>query len=136
MEIYVASSIDLGGGYLVKVDGVVIYHMGDHANGRDYLMGEFTEEIDLVAARRPEIDLVFGPIRGCSLGEPEQVKRGIYYTLDELHPDMFVPMHTGSHTYLNKGFAQTVKKAGYTMNIIAVMHRGNKFHLKSEVMSD
>ena len=38
MNIYVNHSTDLGGGYLIEVDGLTILHMGDHANGEDELM--------------------------------------------------------------------------------------------------
>ena len=51
--------------------------MGDHANGEDGLMAEFTDEIDLIADMNKGIDILFGGIRGCSLGEPEQVKQGL-----------------------------------------------------------
>ena len=68
MQVYVNHSTDLGGGYLVEVDGLVLFHMGDHANGEDGLMEIFTDEIDLIAERYDKIDIVFGGIRGCSLG--------------------------------------------------------------------
>lgn len=136
MMIYAPSSTDAGGGYVVEVDGLVIYHMGDHANGADQLMDEFTEEIDIIASTEPKIDIMFGPIRGCSLGQPEQVKKGIYYSLDKLHPEVFVPMHTGSHTFLNKEFAQTAKKDGINTEIVYVMHRGDTFRYLNELTSD
>ena len=51
MNVYANYSTDLGGGYLVEVDGVTLFHMGDHANGEDDLMEAFTHEIDLIAER-------------------------------------------------------------------------------------
>jgi len=138
MNIYVNHSTDLDGGYLVEVDGLVIFHMGDHSNGEDDLMAEFTDEIDLIAEKDVEIDILFGGIRGCSLGQPEQVKQGLYYTLNTLQPKLFVPMHSGSHTFSYKEFAETAEEDGIKTRMKAVVHKGDRFVYKkrsSELVS-
>lgn len=127
MDVFVTRSTDLGGGYVVEVDGLVLYHMGDHANGAENLMPEFTDEIDLVAGKYDKIDIVFGGIRGCSLGQPDQVKKGIYYTLDKLNPNLFIPMHSGAHSFAYKEFTDTAKKDGITQNMKYVTHKGDRF---------
>ena len=127
MNVYVNSSTDLGGGYLVEVDGLVLFHMGDHANGEDQLMAEFTDEIDIIAEKYDKIDIVFGGIRGCSLGQPEQVKQGIYYTLDKLDPNLFVPMHSGSHTFSYKEFTESARKDNVDQPMKYVTHKGERF---------
>jgi ankyrin repeat protein/L-ascorbate metabolism protein UlaG (beta-lactamase superfamily) len=127
MNVYVNHSTDMGGGYVVEVDGVVLFHMGDHANGEDGLMVEFTDEIDLVAEKYDKIDIVFGGIRGCSLGQPEQVKQGLYYTMEKLQPNLFVPMHAGSHTFSLKEFAETAEKDGVEQKMKYVIHKGDRF---------
>jgi len=132
MDVYVNYSTDLGGGYLIEVDGLTLFHMGDHANGENGLMKAFTDEIDMIAARDEKIDILFGGIRGCSLGRPEQVKKGIYYTLDKLQPEMFVPMHGGGHTFSYKEFVETAHKDGYDQNMKYVIHRGDHFNYKKE----
>jgi len=137
MNVYVNYSTDLGGGYVIEVDGLVLFHMGDHANGEDKLMTAFTDEIDLVAERNKDIDIVFGGIRGCSLGRPEQVKQGIYYTLDKLQPELFVPMHSGAHSFAYKEFAETAKKDGYDQKMQPVFHKGDYFmYSKDETKSE
>ena len=75
-------------------------------------MAEFTDEIDLIADMNKDIDVLFGGIRGCSLGEPEQVKQGLYYTLNKLQPKLFIPMHAGGHTFAYKEFVETAERAG------------------------
>jgi ankyrin repeat protein len=133
MKIYVCKSTDSGGGYLVEVDGLVIFHMGDHANGDDILMPEFSREIDLVANQNKQIDILFGPIRGCGLGTPEQVKAGTYYTLEKLHPALFVPMHAGSYTFAHKEFTEQAKEEGQSQLMKYVISKGDRFHYsKSE----
>jgi L-ascorbate metabolism protein UlaG (beta-lactamase superfamily) len=133
MKIYAIKSTDSGGGYLVEVDGLVIFHMGDHANGEDFLMPEFTREIDQIAAQNKKIDILFGPIRGCSLGRPEQVKAGTYYTLEKLHPALFVPMHAGTYTFAHKEFTGQAKKDGLEQPMDYVISKGDRLHYsKSE----
>lgn len=127
MNVYVNYSTDLGGGYVVEVDGLVLFHMGDHANGEDKLMTAFTGEIDRVAEKFDNVDIVFGGIRGCSLGLPEQVKKGIYYTLDKLQPTLFVPMHSGAHSFSYREFGEGAKKDGIDQPIKYVTHKGDRF---------
>ncbi|MEA3480117.1 MAG: hypothetical protein U9R60_18180 [Bacteroidota bacterium] len=130
MSIYVNHSTDLDGGYLIEVDGLVIFHMGDHSNGEDELMAEFTDEINIIAEKGVEIDILFGGIRGCSLGRPEQVKQGIYYTLEQLQPKLFVPMHAGGHTFAYKEFVETAETDGIKTRMKYVYHKGDRFEYK------
>lgn len=127
MNVYTHYSTDLGGGYLIEVDGLTILHMGDHANGEDGLMAAYTDEIDLINERTDEIDILFSGIRGCSLGEPQQVKQGVYYTLENLQPKLFVPMHAGAHSFAYKSFVETAKADGFEMDMKYVIHKGDRF---------
>lgn len=127
MKIYVLQSTDSGGGFLVEVDGLVILHMGDHSNGDDELSPAFTDEIDRVAAMDKNIDIVFGPIRGCSLGTPEQVRAGTYYAIEKLHPALFVPMHSGDYTGAYRDFAEQARQDGQSQPMKAVFARGDRF---------
>ena len=127
VKIYVNKSTDGGGGFFVETDGLVIFHMGDHANGDDALSVDFKREIDLIAQKGKDIDLLFGPIRGCSLGTPAQVKTGIYYTLETLHPNLFIPMHSGVYTYANKAFTEQAQKDGITKTMKFTVARGDRF---------
>jgi len=127
IKIYVNNSTDDGGGFLLEVDGLTIFHMGDHANGENVLSEDFTREIDLIAEKNKDIDILFGPIRGCSLGSPEQVKSGIYYTLDKLHPALFVPMHSGTYTTENKAFADQAIRDGIMVPMHTVVTKGDRF---------
>jgi L-ascorbate metabolism protein UlaG (beta-lactamase superfamily) len=130
MRVYTIKSTDSGGGYLVEVDGLVIFHMGDHANGADGLMPEYTREIDLVADKNKKIDILFGPITGCSLGVPDQVKAGTYYTLEKLQPGLFLPMHAGAYTLACKSFIEQARKDGLTQPMKYVITKGDRFEYK------
>ena len=130
INVYTHYSTDLGGGYLVEVDGITILHMGDHANGSDELMAAYTDEVDLIKEKGKNIDILFGGIRGCSLGEPEQVKKGLYYTLESLQPELFVPMHAGGHSLDYKKFIETAEKDGISVNMKYVLSKGDRFLYK------
>jgi L-ascorbate metabolism protein UlaG (beta-lactamase superfamily) len=136
MSVYAHYSTDLGGGYLIEVDGLTLLHMGDHANGEDDLMAAYTDEIDLIAERADGIDILFAGIRGCSLGQPEQVKKGIYYTLENLQPELFVPMHAGSHSFAYKEFTETAKNDGFDVEMKYVIHKGDRFKYEKDAKED
>lgn len=127
MDVYVNYSTDLGGGYFVEVDGLNIWHMGDLANGEDGLMKAFTDEVDRIAGTDKRVDIVFGGIRGCSLGQPEQVRQGLYYVLEKLDPSLFIPMHSGGHSFENLRFAEEAKEDGMETPMRYVIHRGDRF---------
>ncbi len=114
MNVYVHHSTDLGGGYLIEVDGLTILHMGDHANGEDELMAEFTDEIDIIKDKGLDIDIMFGGIRGCSLGEPDTAK------------------HAGSHSFAYKEFVETAKADGYDTDMKYMIHKGDRFKYVKE----
>jgi ankyrin repeat protein len=137
MKIYVNKSTDSGGGYLIETDGLVIFHMGDHANGENALSPAYTKEIDLIAEKNKKIDILFGPIRGCSLGTPDQVKAGTYYTLEKLHPALFVPMHAGIYPYGFRSFVEQAREDGITSSMKYAIFKGDRFrYSKGEATSE
>jgi len=121
---------DAGVGYLIDVDGLVILHAGDHANGVAGLNSAYTDEIDYLASLGRSIDMAFLPITGCSLGTPESVKEGVYYALDRLSPRVFVPQHAGNASFAYREFADNARKAGYTLKIPCADNRGDCFVYK------
>jgi L-ascorbate metabolism protein UlaG (beta-lactamase superfamily) len=128
MTVYTIRSTDSGGGFLLEVDGLVIFHMGDHANGDDALAEDFTREIDLVAAKNKKIDVMLGPIRGCSLGTPSQVKSGTYYAIEKLDPALFVPMHSGAYSFEYRKFTEQAAKDGLEQPMMSPVNKGDRFH--------
>ena len=95
MRVTAIRSNDTGVGYLVEVDGLVIFHAGDHANRHRDLSGDYTPEIDFLQERGLRPDIAFLPISGCNFGDHVAVEIGAEYTLRKLQPRMFLPMHGG-----------------------------------------
>jgi len=129
-------STDAGVGLIVEVDGVTIFHAGDHANGRIGLMDEFTDDIDFLAARGIRTDICFMGIRGCSLGRPDEVKEGIEYTLDTLKPKVFIPMHAGAQGHLYHEFIDGCRDKFPSVQMVAPDNRGDHFVYKNGRIKD
>ncbi|MBP2681125.1 MAG: uncharacterized protein H6Q78_988, partial [Candidatus Krumholzibacteriota bacterium] len=72
LKVTTIPATDAGVGMVIEVDGVTIFHAGDHANGRTGLAKEFTDEIDFLAGKGIRPDICFLGVRGCSLGTPDQ----------------------------------------------------------------
>jgi L-ascorbate metabolism protein UlaG (beta-lactamase superfamily) len=136
IKVSTVKSTDQDGGFLVEVDGLVIFHPGDLANGSDDLAKAYTDEIDLVAGRGLKIDMAFAPIRGCSIGQPAQVKKGVDYLIEKLHPELFIPMHAGSSTDIYKKFADEMATSIPKQKVQVVVNKGDHFLYKTEKSQD
>jgi ankyrin repeat protein/L-ascorbate metabolism protein UlaG (beta-lactamase superfamily) len=110
MEVSTITSTDAGVGFLVKVDGLTIFHAGDHACREKDLNEPYTDEIDYLADKCSSVDLVFMPITGCGFNDPEAVKNGIFYALERFKPDVMFPMHVLGFEYMYKEFARDAEK--------------------------
>ena len=95
MRVTSIRSNDSGVGFVVEVDGLVIFHAGDHANRHRDLSGDYTPEIEFIKAQGLRPDIAFLPISGCNFGDHVAVEIGADYTLRTLAPEMFLPMHGG-----------------------------------------
>lgn len=127
MKLTTIHSTDAGVGMVVEVDGLTIFHAGDHANGRIGLMDEFTDEIDWLAGQGIRPDICFMGIRGCSLGAPDEVKEGIYYTLEKLDPKIFIPMHAQAEGVAYREFIDECRKEFAGIQMVAPDNRGDHF---------
>jgi len=124
-------SNDAGVGFLVNVDGLTVFHAGDHANRKRDLSGDYTPEIDYIAQQTSKIDLAFLPNSGCNFGDNVAVQIGSYYTIEKLQPKVVFPMHNGeyfSSTY--QEFKDEARQKGVSTPIICAMNRGDRFYYK------
>ncbi|MBU8922835.1 MAG: ankyrin repeat domain-containing protein [Bacteroidales bacterium] len=129
-------STDAGVGMLIEVDGLTIFHAGDHANGRIGLMGEFTDEIDFLEENCPRPDILFMGIRGCSLGRPDEVKEGIEYTLGKMKPKVFFPMHATADGEAYMEFIDSISSDFKKIQMVAPGNRGDHFIFKKGKIID
>ena len=127
MKVTTIHSTDAGVGMMIEVDGVTIFHAGDHANGGKGLMDEFTSEIEYLAGKGVRPDICFMPIRGCSLGRPDEVKEGVYYALKTLSPKVFIPMHAGAQGNVYREFIDECQGTFKSIQMVAADNRGDHF---------
>lgn len=93
LEVTAIRANDSGVGFLVRADGVTIFHAGDHANRQREVTADFAAEFDFLAEKRIPVDLAFLPVSGCGFGDPEAVRLGVEHALRRLQPKAFFPMH-------------------------------------------
>lgn len=136
IKLVTIGATDAGVGMVVQVDGLTIFHGGDHANGRAGLMDEFTEEIDYLADRGIRPDICFMGITGCSLGTPDEVKEGVYYTLRTLKPRVFIPMHAGTQGQIYREFIAECSGQFESVRMAAADNRGDHLVYKKGKIED
>jgi len=127
MEITTIESNDSGVGFFVKADGVNIFHSGDHANRKQDFSEPFKQEIEFLADKGLKPDIFFAPVSGCGFGDLEAVKKGVFYTIKTLSPNVMVPMHAGGNEQRYMEFAKETKTAGFDTPICCAGQNGDWF---------
>jgi len=108
---------EIEGNFLVKVDGVVIYHSGDYSRGHDV----FKKDMSALAAAAKDIDLFFMQA-GNAMDNEEAL-----YALQTVKPKYMFPMHAGGNEHVYKEFADFVKGEKVKTEIICAENRGDMF---------
>lgn len=129
MEISTIESNDAGVGFLVSVDGLVLFHAGDHACKESDMKVPYSGEIDFLAENGDKIDLAFIPISGCGFRDPVAVRKGVYYALEKLKPKVMFPMHAAGFEYLYKDFVKEASKDKFKTKtkFICAESKGDRF---------
>jgi len=128
MKIATIESNDSGVGFLVEVDGVRIFHAGDHANRMRDFSGPYSAEIDYLSSSFEPIDIAFLPVSGCGFGDQEAVKKGVFYALKKLDPAVFFPMHDGNYPSRYAPFKEEVADMGFATETVCAEGPGDRFH--------
>lgn len=122
-------STDIGVSFLVRVDGKKFFHAGDlncwswwddTEQGRKKAEAWFEEEIAKIKGEK--IDIAFFPV------DPrlqENYSTGAKYFIEQLSPDIFIPMHFDEGYDVIAQFAEEMK-AIHT-KVISISERGQKF---------
>lgn len=129
-DVYIRSygSTDMGVSFLVKLDGITIFHAGDlnwwywrADTSAEIQKAEvwFKEEIQRIEGEN--IDIAFFPV------DP-RLEQNYYvggeYFIKELNPKYLIPMHFGQNFEITKEFANRVK--GYETKVLEITHRGQE----------
>ncbi|HBS86467.1 MAG: hypothetical protein A2W91_19825 [Bacteroidetes bacterium GWF2_38_335] len=126
VKITAIASTDSGEGFMIEVDGLVIYHPGDHANRFQDEDKDFTSEIDFLAEKYKKIDIAFVPISGCNFRDKTVLKKGNDYLVSRFSPTMVLPMHGSGSEFKYREYSDERNKL-YNTNIYRfVSFRGDR----------
>jgi len=127
MTVTAIDANDAGVGFLVEVDGLKLYHAGDHAGWADGQREGYTREIDFLAEKVNAVDIAFLNITGCHTNDPVALAEGTAYTLKKLPARMMVPTHAGDREHLYEEYAQKAAREKWKTEVICPENRGDRF---------
>jgi L-ascorbate metabolism protein UlaG (beta-lactamase superfamily) len=127
MKISTIAANDAGVGFFIEVDGITLYHAGDHAGWAEGEKQGYLDEIDYLANIASEIDLAFLNITGCHAHDPDALREGTYYTLEKLGPKAVVPTHASTREYRYFEAAERAAEDGITTAYACPKCRGDRF---------
>jgi L-ascorbate metabolism protein UlaG (beta-lactamase superfamily) len=114
--------------FLVRVDGLVIYHSGDHGSVGDELDPVFRDNIDYLANRVEGTDIAFLSVFGRRGGGI--VNRGDLYTVEQLQPAVVFPMHRGRDPNSYEEWARAMVDSGIPYTVRHATSRGEWFYYR------
>jgi L-ascorbate metabolism protein UlaG (beta-lactamase superfamily) len=131
IEITTIKSKDLGVGFIVKLNKLVLFHAGDHLNGK-WFPKTFSSEIDSLANKKLNIDIAFIPVvdGGCLVSEETTV--GAFYYIDKLNPKIMFPMHGEGCEYYYVDFLKASIKKKFKTKICIARNNGDCFFYSNE----
>jgi L-ascorbate metabolism protein UlaG (beta-lactamase superfamily) len=111
--------------FLIKTDGLTIFHSGDHGSTGPEINPIFKQNIDRLSRIAEEVDIAFVSQFGSTYGD--EVNKGDLYTMERLSPRVLFPMHQGEreHNYLK--FAREAEAKGVPTEIACARNRGDQF---------
>jgi L-ascorbate metabolism protein UlaG (beta-lactamase superfamily) len=102
--------------FLVKTDGLMVLHAGDHGHSQGMANPTFKDNILYLADKAPHLDLLFTPTFG---GEIEAIQA--------LKPKVVFPMHDGGNERQYAIFARKIKSLGLSVEVGAADKGGARF---------
>jgi L-ascorbate metabolism protein UlaG (beta-lactamase superfamily) len=102
--------------FLVSVDGLLIYHAGDHGHSKGAENPSYKSNIDYLASLNDRIDLAFLPMFG-----------GTDYAIDKLAPRVVVPMHSRGGERAYSEFKRHAESRHPEVRVFAAEKPGDSF---------
>ena len=111
--------------FLVEVDGLTIFHSGDHGSVGDQLNPVFQNNIDYLADRIETVDIAFLSIFGRRGGGV--VNLGDRYTVERLRPKVTLPMHREADAQAYADWIEAMQQWETGTNLAYATNRGDRF---------
>jgi hypothetical protein len=102
----------------LTVDGLVIFHSGDHGSGPPPFRPLFVDNIEYIKQLEPHIDMAFIPMFG------EE-----FYAAEQLGAELTFPMHEGGREYKYKNFATECAARKIKTKVICAERLGQRFDI-------
>ena len=102
--------------FLIELDGLTIFHSGDHGNGPAPFKDHFVDNLNYLAKIAPVIDMIFIP----TWGEES-------FVIKKLEPTITFPMHDIGREHNYKEFAERAEKENLPTKVIAAEKQGDRF---------
>lgn len=128
-------SNDGGQAFYVTVDGVSMYHAGDHSNIRDDMDENFVATMKFMTDKFGSADLVFLPVTGCRFQNKAALKKGNIMTIKKLQPKRVFPMHGSGREYAYNDFVEEMKEVFDKDIYFAPWNRGDRTFLSSKALT-
>jgi len=129
LSVTTIQSNDAGVGFAVEVDGLTIFHAGDHSNNSlEMKDNTFFPEIDFLADKgiHPDISF-FLNMYGCGASNPEAFQKGIFYAVDKLKIKSVLPMHGADREWVYGNLAEGVVQNKIKVDVGAAVNQGDRF---------
>ncbi len=130
MRVVTIEANDAGVGYYIEVDGVTLYHAGDHAGWADDEREGYFAEINYLDAFVDELDIAFVNVTGCHSHDLNRLREGNIYTVEHLQPRIFVPTHAHNREYIYDDCAEDFGEIFPEMQFVCPNVRGDVFQYK------
>jgi cytohesin len=135
VDVRTLAANDAGVGFLVEVDGLMLYHAGDHAGWADGERDGFIAEIDYLGSYVDEVDLAFVNVTGCHAHDPERLMEGNLYTIEKLEPKVMVPTHAQDREYAYREAADEIAARGVATSVRYPENPGDSFFYGGDDMT-
>ncbi len=129
LKVTTIKASDAGVGFAVEVDGLTIFHAGDHSNNTLEMKDNvFFPEIDFLAEKgiRPDISFFLNAF-GCGATNPEAFQKGIFYAVDKLKIKSCLPMHAANKEWVYRELVDGVAKNNIKLQVGAAVNFGDRF---------
>lgn len=126
---------DEGVGFAVQVDGLAIFHSGDHMNFQPEEKDNiFFAEFDFLAGRGLRADLLFLPT-AWTADEMALSQKGVFYAVDKLQAKAFFPMHGNNRESMYADWVDYAVQKKSKVQVGAASDPGDWFFFSKGVLS-
>jgi len=124
-------SNDSGQGFYVEVDGITIFHPGDHTNISRDMCPNYTGDVKFLTEKFKHTDIAFFPVTGCRFQDKVALNMGTKFALKTMKPLLALPMHGSNNEYEYKRIAEEFNKELDIDSFKYPLNRGDRFYFNN-----